>query len=250
MSDTDSTTTKVVLSTLLSANRSATYPTWLLQNSIEQVDSYCFGGFSGLNTLYNIDSRNSKIYLTQRATGSTTSSVSTITIPTANYTSTDIISQLNTSLSSQGTVSYSVTCNTTNNKITFSTGTSGSFAFLSGQSDLYYELGIQPDQLTSTTASLTGAQSFDFSGVKEIRVCSNAFGQNCNSLIGSNYSVLCSIPVAEAFNSVITAPSDQTFVTSDATNVQTISCNLIDERNRTITDNVRDWSMSIFVRNV
>lgn len=249
MTDSDTTTTKVVLSTLLSANRSATAPVWLLSNSIEQVDSYCFGGFSGLNTFYNIDGRCNKLYLTERPTGATVSSVSTVSVPTGNYTITSGVAALGVALSSQANT-YTVSNNTTSNRITISAGTTGSFALLSGLSDCYYELGITPTQLTATTASLTGNQSFDFSGIKELRICSNAFGVNCNSLIGSNLSVLASVPVSEAFNSVITAPSDQVFVSSDATNVQAISCSLVDERNRTVADNVRDWSCSLYIRNV
>ena len=242
-------TRQIAFDTQFSANKNTTSPVWILPQPITALDSFSVRSFIGINSVYNIDQRNNKLSLVARAFGSTVSSTSLVTIPEGNYTVSRFTTELASLLTNTSVGTYTVTNNTTSNKLSISAGTSCSFAFTQVGGNCYYELGIRDTQLASTHGSLTAADQYDFSGLKVINVVSPNFGGDSCQVAGCNTSLLASVPVTEPYNSVIVSQQDAIPITSDAKAVSALSVQLLDERFRPLS-NMKDWCLLLIVRTV
>jgi hypothetical protein len=238
---------KITLDTRYSINSSTDTPVWLLNSNsqVDQLTGFQCGNFCGVNSIYNIDSRNNKISLYEHL--NTTGSTRVLTIPEGEYTidtlQTELLTQLN------GTSgSYNVTSGNLDHRMVFSK-TSGSFSFQSVPKDMYYELGLNSTQVGATIAnSITAGSSYDLSGIKKINVVSSSFGLNYCDTPGNNFNTILSIPVQDAYGSAIYSPQQSDLmITSDARNVNNVSISLYDERYRYLS-NMRDWSLDVFLQ--
>lgn len=127
----------IVLSSNYRSTGSLSNPEFILKNPIANIHSVKLKSAMIPLTFYNIDTHNNKLYLVEQANPSTTI---TCTISPGNYTSTTILTALKSALELEGEDTYTVTFDSTTNKLTIA-GTD--FKLVSGSNNLYYELGIQ-----------------------------------------------------------------------------------------------------------
>ena len=74
----------LTFSTITSDNNSKSTPGWYLDQPIQISEGYCVKSFQGVNTVYNIDSRNNRFSFNESSYSSGT--VRTFSIPDGNYT--------------------------------------------------------------------------------------------------------------------------------------------------------------------
>jgi len=207
--------------------------TWYFDNPVFDINGYSLKSFSGLNTIYNVDNRNNHLYPIVY-TG-TTGTLSDIKLTSGNYTISTIIPTLNLAFSSSNVV---FTADTQANKISFSY-TNENLLLSTGANSLYSELGFTPTQLNTllgaSTGSLTAQNIFDFSGVKKLNIISYDLGsRNWTALGKSNLPIIASIPINDAFMSVINVVSDPFIISTDVYSLNSISIQFLDENYRRI----------------
>ena len=93
----------LTFSTVVSDNNSKSSPAWYLDKAIQLSEGYSIKSFQGVNTIYNINSRNNRISFNESVTPGT---VRTFTIPSGNYTISTFMVALKTGLDTEGTVIY------------------------------------------------------------------------------------------------------------------------------------------------
>ena len=228
----------LTFSTVVSDNNSKSSPAWYLDRPIQLSEGYAVKSFQGVNTIYNIDSRNNRFSFNESTSSGT---VRTFTIPSGNYTISTFMAALKTGLDTEGTVVYTVTNNTLINKITI-TSASTTFKILPITYNCYYEAGfeISADFAISQTATNT----FDLSGLKAINIVSNAFGAKDSIVVNKNLNVICSIPIETGYLGVINYSPPIVFIDSQITSISAFEFAIYDERFRPLTLS-NDWSLSI-----
>ena len=135
------------LNTLFCSNQYQTNylsnPSWILPESIENINSFKLNDFTIPLSIYNIDNRNNILSITQGTNGPFI-----ITIPAKNYTGLSIASSLTTALNSAGS-GFNVNYQTDGSNLLTIGSTSGSFKFntVNTGNDIYYELGLNLNYL-------------------------------------------------------------------------------------------------------
>lgn len=222
---------------------SKTSPNFYLPNPVFGVSHFRINEVMIANEFYTIDLRNNKISFKEDS-GTTTN----ITIPSANYTASSLCSALKTlfEANSENTRIYTLTYSSATAKITISINT-GTITFLTIANNSYYELGLL-NSLNSASASIT-TDVIDLSGVKLINLVSSSFGKNVCNVVGSNYSVIASIPINNSFLSILYYNNNGELIDIDLDNLYQISFKLLDERFREITP-TKDYQISLILRTI
>ena len=230
---------KYTFSTTLSNNRNSTNPSFYINPSINNIESFVISSFQGVNNVYTFDSRNCNILIQE-----TSQAPFTVSIPFGNYTITNLLSTLSTILTTASSTSvYTATKNDLTNIITITSDTT-TFVIQDTINNAYYELGFL---VNTTTPALTqtGSNQYDLSGVKIIHLVSNDLGNDGSFLVNSNYNILCSIPVDAPYLSPIHYQENSDLLINCKINeLSSITFHLIDERHRMLS-NLSDWSVQI-----
>lgn len=223
------------LNTNFSDNQSKTIPRWTFSENLIGIKGLKIKNAMIPLTLNNIDTYNNVISITE--TISATTYANTITLPVGQYNSSNIKTQLQTSMNSLGNLYYTVGFNTFGNALTISNST-GTFSINSVGNNAYDELGF--GYVTVQTNYTTS--SIDLSGIKQLNVVSNL---NAVNVVGQNYSILCSIPIEESLNTISTFTDDgNDYVEIDREELCNVELSLRDEVFRPINCN-KDWNITI-----
>lgn len=227
-----------------SINNSTSNPLFNLpySNTGNGIEGFSVSSFTGVNTVYNIDSRNNRFTFSEQP-----SFVSqNLIIPNGNYTVNTFITTLESLLraSSPGTMLYTVTVNSLTNLITI-TSPSLFFRILPVDNNCYYECGFVPSG--TNVAVRTAPFQFDFSGLKQLFLVSSSFGTSNTYLVGRNFNVIAAVPIATPFMGVISYTNSPIFISSQIRNIDSVSFMILDERGRVIDLN-KDWSVSILLK--
>jgi hypothetical protein len=227
----------LTFSTVNSNNSNPTNPTYFISPPITNINQFNVASFSGVNTIYNIDSRNNVIRFMCNAV------VYTVAIPAGNYTITTFLTAISTAMSSASSLTFTATYSVLTNIITITCSTL-TLIFLSCNNNLYYETGFST---LSTTFALSqvASSTYDISGLKQIHLISSDLS-NYVHIIGQNYNVIASIPVSQAYSSVINFQPTQNFVSSNIQELGSCSFFLLDERMRPLT-RMSDWSVTLLL---
>lgn len=229
---------RLTFSSYLSNNADNNNPTFYLNTPISQIEGYSFQNFSGINTIYNIDSRNNTLNFIEDDSSST---IRSITIPTGNYTISSFLTSLSSLFTAAGTVVYTATNDTLVNKITI-TGASKTFKIVNS-SNFCLESGFVSS--ASFAISQTAANTFDLSGIKILNLVCYSFGNTNSVLVNRNYNVIQSIPITTPYLGVIDFQSNSDiFITSQIQELNVCQFSLLDELARPVQIN-SPWSVSI-----
>ena len=212
-------------------------PNFYLNEPINITEGYCVKSFTGINTVLNIDTRNNRFSFNESDTPGT---IRNFTIPSGNYTIATFMTALKTGFDTEGSVVYTVTNNALINIITIA-GASKTFKILPIANNSYYEAGF--DISGSFSISQVASNTFDLSGIKEINVVCNAFG-NSSIVVNRNLNVICTIPVSVPYLGVITYNPPIVFIDSQTQGISAFEFLLFDELYRplTLTNN---WSLNL-----
>lgn len=228
----------LTFSTIASDNNNKSTPSYYLDTPIQISEGFCVKSFQGINTVYNIDSRNNKFSFNEDDTSGT---IRTFTIPSGNYTITTFMAALKTGLDAQGSVVYTVTNNTLTNIVTI-TGASKQFKILPISNDCYYEAGFVVS--TAFSISQTATQTYDLSGLKAINIVCNSFGTGNSVVVNKNLNVICSIPIEVGYLGVVNYNPNIVFIDSQITSISAFEFILTDSRFRTLTLQ-NDWQLTL-----
>jgi len=233
------------LDSINASSKSGNLFTWYFSTPFTDINAYSLKSFSGLNSIYNVDNRNSHLYPVIY-TG-TTGTLNDIKLTSGNYTISTIIPALNTAFSASSVV---FSANTQSNKISFSY-TADNLLLATGANTLYTELGFSTTQLNTllgaSTGSLVAANIFDWSGVKKLNIQSFDLGsKNWSSIGRENTSLIGSVPIDTAFMSVINVAPDAHLVSCDVYSINSISIQLTDELYRPININT-EFSLELYL---
>ena len=214
-----------------------------LKNNINipnNVDAYLqLNSFKFTNAFYNISSQNNMFYY---SLSSNINTILTVQIPIGQYTITNLLSSLNSSLNPNIVLSYS---NTTF-KITF-TSSSYTFIIRSGQNDCLNVLGFS----TGTTQSnnTTSTKLINLSGVQVVYLSLSNIKLSSNSSKSSTTS-----NILESINVDSLIGNTQSFYNNTNTRYKIsdnyfnfIDIKLFDEYNRLLDFNNVDWFLNISV---
>ena len=214
-----------------------------LKNNINipnNIDAYLqLNSFKFTNAFYNISSQNNMFYY---SLSSNINTILTVQIPIGQYTITNLLSSLNSSLNPNIVLSYS---NTTF-KITF-TSSSYTFIIRSGQNDCLNVLGFS----TGTTQSnnTTSTKLINLSGVQVVYLSLSNIKLSSNSSKSSTTS-----NILESINVDSLIGNTQSFYNNTNTRYKIsdnyfnfIDIKLFDEYNRLLDFNNVDWFLNISV---
>lgn len=229
---------KFTFSTFLSNNKNPVNPSFYINPSINNIDSYAITGFTGINNIYTFDSRNCNILINE-----TGQPLFTAVIPSGNYTITTLLTTLSSILTASPSPSiYTATKNDLTNLITITSNTN-TFILEDTINSAYYELGFL--KFGSASLTQTASNQFDLSGLKTIHVISNDLGNDGSFLVNSNFNILCSIPIDDPYLGVINYNANNFHLINCKVNeLSSITFVLLDERFRILT-NVSDWSIEL-----
>ena len=217
---------------------------YILNEDINNISGIKLRNFCAPLTIPLVDSRNNKLYLRETTSGS----VVTVTLTTGNYivngtNSNSILLQIEQALeaNSPNTWSYSVSYSEITNRITISS-TNGSFAFVDGLDNFYYEMGFNSGNFGTFAGSQTGAEPIDCSGLKILHIVSNI---RTSKVFSKNFSILGSIIIEEE-NLQVTSYDDQSsdYAVSDLKSMSSLRISFYDERFRKLTFN-KDYYLTI-----
>ena len=214
-----------------------------LKNNItipNNVEAYIqLNSFKFTNAFYNISNYNNMFYY---SLSSNINTILTIVIPIGQYTILNLISTLNTSLSSNIVLTYS---NTTF-KITFSSATY-TFIIRAGQNDCLNVLGLLTSSIQSNTTSST--KLINLSGVQvvylsltNIKLSSNSSKSSTTSNILESINVDSLIGNTQSYYN----PTNSRYKISD-NYLNFIDIKLFDEYNRLLDFNNTDWFLNISI---
>jgi hypothetical protein len=228
----------LTFSTIASDNNSKLAPSYYLDQPIQISEGYSVKAFQGVNTTYNIDSRNNRFSFNESTTSGT---IRTFTIPSGNYTITTFMAAIKSGMDTAGTVVYTVTNNTLTNIVTI-TSASVTFQVLPIASDCYYEAGFVVSSSFSITQ--TAIQTYDLSGLKCVNIVCNAFGSGNSLVVNKNLNVICSIPIEVGYLGVINFNPPIVFIDSQISSISAFEFTCYDERYRPLTL-ANDWSIAL-----
>ena len=228
----------LTFSTIASDNSNKSTPNYYLDSPIQISEGYAVKSFQGVNTVYNIDSRNNRLSFNE---SNSSVQVRTFSIPEGNYTITTFMAAIKSGMDTAGTVVYTVTNDTLINKITI-TSASTTFKILPIANDCYYEGGFSVS--TDFAISQTASSTFDLSGLKAINIVSTAFGNKDSIVVNKNLNVIASIPIEVGYLGVINYNPSIVFIDSQITSISAFEFLLYDSRFRPLTLS-NDWSITI-----
>ena len=229
------------LNTIFATSKST--PTFYFSDPVFNVSHVKVSEVVIPNSFYVFDSKNNQFSF-KEGSGATT----TFSITPGNYTASTLISHLKTLLESvsENTLTYTLTYNSATAKITYAVSAS-TFTLLPIENNCYYELGLT-NSLNSASASIE-SNVIDLSGVKAINLVSSSFGGNICNVVGSQYNVLCSIPVNVGFLGILFYQNSSEFIDTNLDNLYTGSFTLLDERMRPLL-NTQDFQMTLLLKTV
>lgn len=230
----------LTFSTIVSSNQNKSAPNFYLDEPVNVSEGYSVKSFYGVNTIYNIDSRNNRFSFNESDSSGT---IRTFTIPEGNYTISTFTAALKTGLDAQGTVVYTVTNNTLTNIITI-TGASKTFKILPITNDCYYEAGFVVSTAFSITQTAT--QTYDLSGCKNINIVCNAFGSKDSIVVGKSLNVVCSIPINVGYLGVVNYNPNIVFIDSNISSISAFEFTCYDDRYRPLIIK-NDWSLTLLL---
>ncbi len=174
------------------------------------------------NTMFNVNSTNKTFNYTITGTATTYS------LGEGQYTTTEVISALNTQMTGVTLVQDSTT-----QKITVSTD--GSTTLVASGQDLMTYLGFHEDIDIAIGSSQTASGMPDFSGLDMIYVSSNLGNNNCISSQGHSNDIIASIPVdvsfgySQLYSSNHSGEDSSINYTSHSQDCSTVSIKLLDK---------------------
>jgi hypothetical protein len=124
----------------------------------------------------------------------------TVTLDPGYYTSTTILSALDTLLTI-APITVTTSYSETTRKLTF-TVTGGTLEFFNTSNSMYYALGMEPSNFSGSFTSKTSDYPIDLSGVKNLIVSSNMRPRNNYQATNLKMSHLVVIPLANSFGTV------------------------------------------------
>ena len=224
--------------TIASENLNKSTPNYCLDSPIQITEGYAVKSFQGVNTIYNIDSRNNRFSFNESTSSGT---VRTFSIPEGNYTISTFMAAIKSGMDTAGTVVYTVTNDTLINKITI-TSASTSFKILPIANDCYYEAGFFVS--TGFAISQTASSTYTLAGLQAVNTVSTAFGNKDSIVVNKNLNVICSIPIEVGYLGVINYNPNIVFIDSQITSISAFEFLLYDERFRPLTIQ-NDWSLTL-----
>lgn len=186
-------------------------------------------------SFYNINSSNNYLVYYENTT------YKTLTITQGNYNTTSLINYL-----LQTMTNFTITYSQITNKFTFSNSVQFSFASNSTCLSLFgLSTGITA-QLTSGIYSFTSDICANLSPYRCICIASNLRTFSVNTLLPNNQSILASIPINTAPNSVIIYENKNNFKCNTYTNViNNLRIRLMDHRFNTLDLNGCHWTLTL-----
>jgi len=214
-------------------------PLWSNFN-VDDIEGYRIKNVVMPSSFYTIDSRNNKIYFNEDSYLTTTL---TATIASGYYTSSTILTAINTALDAVGVSNtYLTTYTTLTNKITITASTED-FRVVSGINNAYYELGIDTSDLSVLNTIFTPNSQIDLSGVKMVNILSNYLGNL--KIANTNFKILTSIVLEESSGSISTYENhDSEYIKVSLNEIQNISLMFYDERMRRLDEGIKDYSIT------
>ena len=184
-------------------------------------------------TFYNINSSNNKLVYYDNGTGN----VKTIIITPGNYNTNSLISNL-----LQTMTTYTITYSAVTNKFTFSN--TFDFAFYNSSTCLSL-LGFS-GAASSTNNTLVSDICVNLSPYRCICIGSNLKTFSVNTLLPNNQSILASIPINTAPNSVIIYENKNNFKCNTYTNIiNNLRIRLMDHKFNTLDLNGCHWTITL-----
>lgn len=234
----------VNFSTLLSNNSSTSNPFFYLQSPIVLADSYCVSNCIGVNTTYNIDSRNNTLSFLESISPGTNR---TAILLVGNYTITSFLTELSTALTAAGTQAYTLTAPTLTDLITI-TAPTRTFKITNSLTgtDCLYESGLSVSSVYAL--SQTGLVSYDLSGLKIINIVCSSLGTGNTVTVNKNANIILSIPIYAAYLSPTYYNPPLNFISSQIAEINSFEFYLMDERYRTLTI-TKDRTLTILFKN-
>ena len=184
-------------------------------------------------TFYNINSNNNKLVYYDNGT----TNVRTVIIQPGNYNTNTLISFL-----LQYMTAFTITYSPVTNKLTFSN--TSDFAFYNSSTCLAL-LGFS-GAMASTNSSLTSDICVNLSPYRCICIASNLKTFSVNTLLPNNQSILASIPINTAPNSIIIYENKNNFKCNTYTNtINNIRIRLMDHKFNTLDLNGCHWTITL-----
>jgi len=237
-----SNTTQLIFNTFNSSNSNPNYPEYFLKNPIENITSYAFSNFSGVNNYNIINHSNHNISFVEDSP----TTIRNITIPVGNYTISELTAAVKLAMDTAGTAVYTVTAETgLTNLITISA--TKTFKLLDTPNNMYYELGYDNISTQVLGSSQIGSSIYDLSGINELYIVSSSFGTNNSVLINTNYTIMARVPILTPYLGVISFSDNIQFIDCQINSLSNVQFFLMDSRMRRLTT-LNDWSISVYVK--
>ena len=184
-------------------------------------------------TFYNVNSSNNVLNYTVGITGYS------LVIPQGNYSANTMKTYLNTNMTN-----FSITYDSTANKFKF-VNTNNSDFIINSTSSCLGLLGFS-GQSTSTSYSLTSAQTVNLYPIRCICVCTNLKTSNININSKNKSNIVCSIPITTQPNSIITYLNPNNFkINTYANIISSLKIQLMDQDGNLLNLNGANWSMTL-----
>ena len=240
----------ITLNTIFNINSTLQNPGWFLPRPLKNVVGVKVKDIIIPNSFYTIDSRNNILSINEN-NGGTIANIK-ITLATGNYTIDTIVNTLGsllTTASSAG-ITYTASYSSFTDVLTISgTGGNPGFNVATVDNTVNYELGFtnaQANTVSSSLTSISGKNSFDLSGIKALNLCTPIFG-NIGENVGSNYSILATVPITSPFSGISTLVDySADYLSSNSNSIDNISFLTFDERMRPINPQ-NDYQITIGV---
>ena len=243
------------LNTILADSKEAGYqskPSWTLSDPQSNITAFQVDSFVAPNSVFTIDDRNNRLYWTEY-TG-TTGTVLQTTVPTSYYNTSTLTTALASAFNTfQTNGNYQVALTGASSLYFMVTNTTSNF-IMSGENEYHninYETGFMDTTSQTIANNQVASQTLDLSGLKQINIVSSNLGVSHSFTANSGYKIITNIPVNAPFGGTIIYAGDQQFASSPIQSLNNFSCELFDERFRSLRNsNMSDFCMTMFLKSL
>ena len=217
-------------------NSTISNPIYYLEKPLYNVKGFKVKNLTIPLSVYNIDSRNNKLYVLISAV------TYVVSLTEQNYTASQLATEIATKMSTATSTTFTVTFGAQTNKYTIANSTA--FQLVDGADNCYYEIGVTSSDLNNETTSLTPSSPIDLSGVKALSVVCPSFSTNYTQ---SNYNIIATAVVTERLGDIASYTDySNDYISIRENSISSIQLILIDERGRKINAN-KDWLITIMI---
>lgn len=178
---------QVFLNSRSSNNSNLNNPLFILNRSI-YVNKYKIQSVEIPLSFYSVNSNNNKLYFVETGSQSTTR---TVTFPVGDYTSSSLVSTLETHLNAQGTYTYTVSYSNSTYKVTI--GSTDNFKILASSTCSWLGLSASDSSLAD---SYTFPKILNLSGPSSLYLLASEISSSSNIHNSESINVLEKIPIS------------------------------------------------------